>query len=65
MPKAKDITGDIGKLRDKAVLPAGAAPPMPVARLERKPAFNSISFFFWTLIIFFLVLQAGFLIWLL
>ena len=65
MPGVRDITKDIGKLRDKNVLPRGQAPVLPQAyRLERKPAFNYPGFFFWILIAFFLVLQLAFLFWL-
>lgn len=65
MPGAKDITGDLGKLRKRNVFPGGEAPSLPhPAHQERKTAFNGWSFFFWTLIGLFLVLQLGFLVWL-
>jgi hypothetical protein len=65
MPKAKDITGDLGRLRKHQVLPTGKPPVMPQQhKLERKPAFNGSSFFFWTIIVFFIVLQVVFLFWL-
>jgi hypothetical protein len=65
MPKAKDLTGDLHKLRKRNVLPSGEAPVMPQRfRMERKPAFNGSSFFFWTIISFFLALQVVFLLWL-
>jgi len=65
MPQVKDITGDLGRLRKHNVLPKGKAPVMPQAyRLERKPAFNSSSFFCWLVISFFLALQVVFLFWL-
>ncbi|HSH08801.1 MAG TPA: hypothetical protein VK995_00320 [Oceanipulchritudo sp.] len=65
MPRVKDITHDLGKLRDKNILPTGVAPVMPqMYRLERKPAFNAPGFLFWVLIIVFLALQAIFLFWL-
>jgi len=65
MPHVKDITHDLGKLRDKHVLPTGAAPVLPQAfRLERPPAFNGPGFLFWVLICVFLALQAIFLFWL-
>ena len=65
MPRVKDITGDLGKLSKRQVLPKGEAPVMPQQyKLERKPAFNGSSFFFWTIIGFFLVLQVVFLFWL-
>jgi len=65
MPRVKDITGDLGKLRKREVLPKGEAPVLPQQfKLERKPAFNGSSFFFWTMIGFFLVLQVFFLFWL-
>ncbi|NDV62170.1 hypothetical protein G0Q06_06900 [Puniceicoccales bacterium CK1056] len=65
MPGAKDITGDIGKLRNRNVLPRGEAPVLPnLSHQERKIAFNALSFFFWTLVCLFLVLQLVFLAWL-
>lgn len=65
MPRVKDITGDLGKLRKKKVLPSGEAPALPhPSNLERKMAFNPSSFFFWTVIFCFIVLQFGFLFWL-
>jgi hypothetical protein len=64
MPQVKDITGDLGKLRDYKVLPQGDPPHATPEQLERKPAFNPFSFFFWTLIVLFIVLQFGFLVWL-
>jgi hypothetical protein len=65
MPHVKDITGDLGKLRDKGALPRGEAPtlPQPVAR-GRTMALNSISIFFWATILAALALQVAFLIWL-
>lgn len=65
MPGAKDITGDLGKLRQRKVLPQGQAPTLPsVHHQERKIAFNALSFFFWTLVCLFFVLQLAFLAWL-
>lgn len=65
MPRVKDITGDLGKLRERKVLPSGDRSPNPVpSQLERKPAFNPASFFFWTLVVLFICLQFGFLAWL-
>jgi len=65
MPRVKDITGDLGKLRKREVLPTGEAPVLPQQfKLERKPAFNGSSFFFWIMIGFFIVLQVVFLLWL-
>ena len=65
MPGAKDITGDLGKLRKRKVLPRGEAPVLPHAsHQERRIAFNALSFFFWTLVCIFLVLQLAFLTWL-
>jgi hypothetical protein len=65
MPGAKDITGDLGKLRQHKVLPRGEAPILPHrSQQERKTAFNALSFFFWTLVVIFLVLQLAFLAWL-
>ena len=65
MPGAKDITGDLGKLRDRKVLPQGQPPALPdPSHQERRIAFNGLSFFFWTLVVLFLVLQLAFLTWL-
>lgn len=65
MPRVKDITGDLGKLRGKKVLPKGEAPPPPrTVNPERRMAFNPSSFFFWTVILAFVVLQFVFLAWL-
>ena len=65
MPKVKDLTHDIGKLRKRNVLPTGDAPmTSPVLPMERKQAFNGSGFFFWLLVFFFLALQAVFLFWL-
>lgn len=64
MPQVKDITGDLGKLRERNVLPQGAPPPSTPVQLERKPAFNPFSLFFWTLVVLFALLQFGFLAWL-
>lgn len=65
MPKAEDITGDIGKLRSRKVLPDGEIPVLPHPRnAERRLAFNPSSFFFWTIILCFVVLQFAFLWWL-
>jgi hypothetical protein len=67
MPRVNDITGDLGKLREHKVFPSGERPhsASPVqSQLERKPAFNPASFFFWTLVVLFIGLQFGFLAWL-
>jgi hypothetical protein len=65
MPRVKDITGDLGKLREHKVLPTGErTPAVRPVQLERKPAFNPASFFFWTLVALFVFLQFGFLAWL-
>jgi hypothetical protein len=65
MPTVKDITKDIGKLSKRNALPTGQDPAVAqVFNLERKAVFNSSSFLFWTLIFFFLALQAMFLFWL-
>ena len=65
MPQPKDITGELGKLSKRNVLPKGHAPVLPqIFRLERKPAFNGSSFFCWLMIAFFLALQFVFLLWL-
>lgn len=65
MPHVHDITGDIGKLRSKRVLPSGEPPTLPrEIHAERKMAFNAISFSLWTLIVLFFVLQFAFLVWL-
>ena len=65
MPHVKDITGDLGKLRNKGALPGGQAPalPLPVAR-GRTMATNSASIFFWAIILAALALQLAFLLWL-
>ena len=65
MPYVKDITGDLGKLRDKGALPKGRAPtlPQPFAR-GRTMAPNCASIFFWATILAALALQGAFLIWL-
>ena len=65
MPRVKDITGDLGKLRGKKVLQKGKTPDIPEPRnTERKMAFNPSSFFFWTVIVSFVLLQFVFLLWL-
>ena len=65
MPGVKDITRDIGKLRNRNILPKGQAPVLPqIHRLERQPAFNATGIFFWIMIGFFLALQVIFLFWL-
>jgi hypothetical protein len=65
MPRVKDITGDLGKLREhKALSPERRPPAMHDVQLERKPAFNPASFFFWTLVALFICLQFAFLVWL-
>ena len=65
MPGVKDITRDIGKLRNKDVLPKGQPPVAPqFARLERKLGFNATGYFSWIMIGFFLALQLFFLLWL-
>lgn len=64
MPGVKDITSDLGKLRKRNILPDGQPPVLPgnwVA--ERRQAFNSFGFFFWTVIACFLGLQLAFLLW--
>lgn len=69
MPGAKDITGDLGKLGKRKVF-SGAPPGLPGSRpptavaYERKLAFDAISFFCWTVIVLFLILQGAFLVWL-
>ena len=64
MPGVKDITSDLGKLREKKVLPSGEAPVLPGNWIpERKPAFNAFGWFFWVLIGSFLLFQLVFLAW--
>ncbi|MFO7724843.1 MAG: hypothetical protein R6V45_04760 [Oceanipulchritudo sp.] len=65
MVKGRDITGDLGKLRDRGVLPSGKERPVsPPALEERQPGTNLPGIFFWSVIGGCLVLQFVFLIWL-
>lgn len=65
MTRVKDITHDLGKLRDRKVLPSDGRPiPVASAGWERKLAFNAAGFFFWTLIVLMVGLQFAFLAWL-
>lgn len=63
-PRVKDLTGELGKLRPRRVMPAGVA-PTPPANLERRPAFNWLGATLWIGIALFLLLQAAFFVWLL
>ena len=66
MPKARDITGDLGKLRDRGALPSGKERPIPTRPpKERKPAPNLAGIFSWSVIGGCLLLQFLFLLWLL
>ena len=65
MAKARDITGDLGNLRNRGVLPSGKERPLPVRSLEeRKPGTNLPGIFCWSVIGGCLVLQCIFLVWL-
>mgnify|MGYP006269009953 CR=1 FL=1 len=61
MPKAKDLTGDLGKLRGRNLAPHQAS---PLQRWEQRPAWDPLSWAFGILLAVFLVGQGVFLAWL-
>jgi hypothetical protein len=61
MPKAKDLTADLGKLRGQNLAPQQAS---PLQRWERKPAGDVLAWLFGILLTAFLVGQGVFLAWL-
>lgn len=63
MPKAKDLTHDLVHLRGHARLSEGVT-PLPHSAVERVLAFNPWATLFWTLVVGAVVIQAGFIFWL-
>lgn len=64
MPKAKDITGELGRLpKGKTTGWVSPQKAPALSGLERRPAFNAASFACWTLIFLFGLLQFVFLAW--
>jgi hypothetical protein len=68
MPKAKDLTGDLGRLRNTGALPTGAHAPVFRAqsmRMDRRTtAFNLPGWLIGTILFGFAIIQCAFLIWL-
>jgi len=66
MPKAKDLTGELGRLRKRGVLPRGTPPALPQPGVrERALAFNGTGALCWALVAVLLVAQGAFVFWLL
>lgn len=61
MAHVKDLTGDLGKLPARNLPGEGKAVPRSSA--FRKTAFDPVSWFCWTLLSLFLLVQLGFLLW--
>ncbi len=61
MPKAKDLTGDLGRLRGRNLDVSQANPLRP---LETRPAADPLAFLFWAALVAFAIAQGIFLVWL-
>jgi hypothetical protein len=62
--KGTDLTGELGRLGKRGVLPSGERPPTPARLPERPLAPDFPGILMWTLIGGFLACQVAFLIWL-
>lgn len=63
MARIKDLTGDLGRLRDRNPLPERASGPQSEL-LERPMAINGSGVFAWSCVGAYLVLQLAFMVWL-
>ncbi len=66
MPKAKDLTGDLGRLRKRGVFAKGTPAPLlePPAE-ERRLALNTVGVLCWVAVAVLLAAQVAFVLWLL
>lgn len=64
MPRVKDLTGELGRLRGRNRVAEPSPVPLPAAGLERPMALNASGIFVWSLVGSFLLLQGLFLGWL-